>query len=106
MNIPSRRAALLTLTVGLSLAAPARPDIRPVSAKEDVSRLPAAAAQPGRSDPANPVGWVESSRPTRPRAVTRALRRGSLCHSRQERTRRAKKRRPTLTTLSVTLSAT
>jgi len=45
MNVPTRRAAYLTLALTGFFAAPARPDIRPVSAKQDVDRLPAAAAQ-------------------------------------------------------------
>jgi hypothetical protein len=45
MNVPTRRAAFLTLALAAVFAAPARPDIRPVSAKEDVDRLPAAAAR-------------------------------------------------------------
>jgi hypothetical protein len=44
MNVLSRRA-FLTLTLGLSFAAPARPDVRPVSTREDVDRLPAAPAR-------------------------------------------------------------
>jgi hypothetical protein len=35
----------LVLAVTVFLPAPARPDIRPVSTKEDVARLPAAAAR-------------------------------------------------------------
>ncbi len=45
MNVQTRSAALLTLALAFFFAAPARPDIRPVSAKEDVARLPAAAAR-------------------------------------------------------------
>jgi hypothetical protein len=46
MTVRSRpAAALLTLAAAGLLTAPARADIRPVSAAEDVARLPAAAAQ-------------------------------------------------------------
>jgi len=44
MIVQIRRAALLMLAVAL-FAAPARPDIRPVSTKADVARLPAATAK-------------------------------------------------------------
>jgi hypothetical protein len=45
MNVPTRRAAFLTLALAVCSAAPARLDIRPVSTEEDVARLPAAAAR-------------------------------------------------------------
>jgi hypothetical protein len=45
MYLLTRRAAFLTLALVGFFAAPARPDIYPVSAKEDVARLPAAAAR-------------------------------------------------------------
>jgi hypothetical protein len=45
MVAPTRRTAFLTLALAVCFAVPARPDIRPVSAKEDVNRLPAAAAR-------------------------------------------------------------
>jgi hypothetical protein len=45
MNARTPRAALLTLAVALLSATRACPDIRPISAKEDVARLPAAATR-------------------------------------------------------------
>ena len=44
MNVKTGRAAFSTFALAVLFAAPARSDIRPVSAKEDVARLPAAAA--------------------------------------------------------------
>ena len=41
MNLRTRIATLLALALASSVAAPARADVRPVSAKEDVARLPA-----------------------------------------------------------------
>src|SRR6516164_5804959 len=45
MNLRIRIATPLTLALGAFVAAPARADVRPVSAPEDVARLPAASAQ-------------------------------------------------------------
>lgn len=41
----SRNTALLTLALVLCYAMPARADVRPISLKEEVARLPAAAAR-------------------------------------------------------------
>jgi len=41
MNMRTRIASLLALPVAWFVAAPALADVRPVSAKEDVARLPA-----------------------------------------------------------------
>ena len=45
MNLQTRMTTLLVLTLASSVAEPARADVRPVSAKDDVARLPAPAAQ-------------------------------------------------------------
>lgn len=45
MNVHPRSATLLTLALAWFFALSAHADIRPVSAKEDVARLPAAAAR-------------------------------------------------------------
>jgi hypothetical protein len=45
MNVGTRSAALMTLTLAPFFAAPGHADVRPISAKEDVARLPAAAAR-------------------------------------------------------------
>jgi hypothetical protein len=45
MNVQKRNVVLLVMTAAFLSAAPARPDIRPVSTKEDVARLPAPAAR-------------------------------------------------------------
>ena len=41
----TRNTTLLTLVLAPFVAAPARADVRPISAKEDVARLPAPVAQ-------------------------------------------------------------
>jgi hypothetical protein len=45
MSVRFRSTALLTLTLALVCARQVGPDVRPVSANEDVARLPAAPAQ-------------------------------------------------------------
>jgi hypothetical protein len=45
MNVRAGVAALLTLPLGFLVATTARADVRPVSAKEDVARLPGPSAQ-------------------------------------------------------------
>jgi hypothetical protein len=45
MKLPTCPAAWLTVALAGFWTAPARPDILPISAKEDVARLPAAAGQ-------------------------------------------------------------
>jgi hypothetical protein len=45
MNVQGYRFTLFVLAATVVFAAPARPDIRPVASKEDVARLPGAAAQ-------------------------------------------------------------
>jgi hypothetical protein len=45
MNLRTRIAILSALVLPSFVAAPALADVRPVSAKEDVGRLPAASAQ-------------------------------------------------------------
>ncbi len=45
MTIRPRAAGLLALAAAGFLTTPSRADVRPVSAKEDVARLPAAAAR-------------------------------------------------------------
>jgi hypothetical protein len=45
MIVRARDSALLSLGLVLFFAAPASPDVRPLSTNEDVARLPAAAAR-------------------------------------------------------------
>jgi hypothetical protein len=45
VNLRTRLTTLLAVTLASSVAEPARADVRPVSAKEDVARLPAPATQ-------------------------------------------------------------
>ena len=45
MNLRTLRTTLLALTLASSVAGPARADVRPVSAPEDVAHLPEAAGK-------------------------------------------------------------